>query len=713
MRKSYISTLFTGLLLSITSSLSAQVYEIKPEGELLFANDVSANGVVTLYSQNSNFYWTEANGLVKINSFDDQIGGTPSISNDGQVIAVSATNPANNTRELSKYFISTGTFNYLGSLKNSLESSVYAMTKDAKKIVGLGFISEAYANAIYWTENEGLVSLGSSFQNSSSRADNVSNDGTKITGWQDLANGDRVTVVWNNNKQDYIKDNEGNYLYGGGNISGDGNWIVSNNYLGLPAIWNSTKYFVLNHPKASTSYSGNATDISYDGKVVIGYFRKSYGNPDPLNGEGFIWTEKTGRINLNDYVKSLGLDDKGITFSLPLGISEDGKMIVGGGYKKETQEYVAFLLKLPINIENTGCLDSPNGQFPVDAYTPACSGSNELITDKAKTGQYSFVNVTANNTYIFSSSLETDFITISNENGTEIYSAGYGKREWKSSKNEKIRFYISKNISCEQDTATRSKYVRCGDLSPINCNDFVALSNDLENGVPFGSDANYRLATDIQVKNKPFTIYGIEPNFIGKATKVDFKIYKNLNGVPSELITTRKGIIKDEKVIGDNQGLEFIKYKVLFDSSLQLEANTTYWIEIITDALGWETTTAYQSILGNGDAINYTETSGEWANLGDMQFVFNLVCDDELSTDETSDNQSLKYFPNPVKDILNITNDKNIQKVEIVDITGKQVFSKEINAKNAQIKVDNLAKGIYIVKTISEGKVETFKIIKK
>lgn len=63
-------------------------------------------------------------------------------------------------------------------------------------------------------------------------------------------------------------------------------------------------------------------------------------------GEGFIWTEKTGLVNLNTYVKeNLGYDDLGITFALPLGMSTNGKHIVGLG--RTDDALVSFLITLP------------------------------------------------------------------------------------------------------------------------------------------------------------------------------------------------------------------------------------------------------------------------------------------------------------------------------------------------------------------------------
>ncbi len=91
---------------------------------------------------------------------------------------------------------------------------------------------------------------------------------------------------------------------------------------------------------------------------------------------------------------------------------------------------------------------------------------------------------------------------------------------------------------------------------------------------------------------------------------------------------------------------------------------------------------------------------------------YNLKVTNDLSTSEIK-KTSIKYYPNPVKDVLTISNDQNIEKVTIFDLTGREVFRKEINTKNSQLNLAHLSSGVYIVKTISNGKENSFKIVKK
>ena len=71
------------------------------------------------------------------------------------------------------------------------------------------------------------------------------------------------------------------------------------------------------------------------------------------------------------------------------------------------------------------------------------------------------------------------------------------------------------------------------------------------------------------------------------------------------------------------------------------------------------------------------------------------------------------YYPNPVKDVLNINSNKTIHSVEGFNLTGQKVISSK-NGNNSRIDVRSLAIGTYVFKvTLEGGQIETFKIVKK
>ena len=116
-----------------------------------------------------------------------------------------------------------------------------------------------------------------------------------------------------------------------------------------------------------------------------------------------------------------------------------------------------------------GCLTvtSTVPQFPTSTFPPQCTGSLESITpsNNAETGEYSKVALTAGVAYTFSSSVNTDYVTISNEDGTVIYTYGTASATWTATANEVVRFYIHLDDECNSSTAFRTRRVQCSNLS--------------------------------------------------------------------------------------------------------------------------------------------------------------------------------------------------------------------------------------------------------
>jgi len=71
---------------------------------------------------------------------------------------------------------------------------------------------------------------------------------------------------------------------------------------------------------------------------------------------------------------------------------------------------------------------------------------------------------------------------------------------------------------------------------------------------------------------------------------------------------------------------------------------------------------------------------------------------------------NLKLFPNPVKDVINITAENLINKVEIYTLDGKIVMQE--NNFTGKMNVSSLVKGVYMVRVYTLQGIETIKMIK-
>ncbi|MGC4041154.1 MAG: T9SS type A sorting domain-containing protein [Flavobacterium sp.] len=80
---------------------------------------------------------------------------------------------------------------------------------------------------------------------------------------------------------------------------------------------------------------------------------------------------------------------------------------------------------------------------------------------------------------------------------------------------------------------------------------------------------------------------------------------------------------------------------------------------------------------------------------------------------EHFDLSALTVHPNPVKDMLTVSSEKEIATVSIYNLLGQGVIEKAVRATEGRIDVSNLATGTYIVKVAAGNKVKTLKIIKE
>lgn len=73
---------------------------------------------------------------------------------------------------------------------------------------------------------------------------------------------------------------------------------------------------------------------------------------------------------------------------------------------------------------------------------------------------------------------------------------------------------------------------------------------------------------------------------------------------------------------------------------------------------------------------------------------------------------AIKYYPNPVKNILNYIGREKINEINIFDATGKKVETHTTNSEKGNIDISALNNGMYIISGKTDKGTETFKIIK-
>src|SRR5690625_3266470 len=256
----------------------------------------------------------------------------------------------------------------------------------------------------------------------------------------------------------------------------------------------------------------------------------------------------------------------------------------------------------------------------------------------------------------------------------------------------------------------------CDDLPPpppnLTCEDNFVASNNLENGIFLGGDTNQRLAVDVIVGDEGFTVFGMDLNiFTDGNTDLEFyfTIYEDDGGLPGAVFNNNGfGNVHSDEYIGNAFGYDVYNYVVQFETPVTLDANSTYWIEVESTGIAWEATGV--NTLGSGLAF-LNDSVSDWTDGGPDDLVYSLVCEDLGVADLSS--FDFAYYPNPVKDVLNINSQKAVQSVEVYNLTGQRVMSESI-VNQGQIDVSKLTTGTYVFRvTLEDGQVETFKIVKK
>lgn len=78
---------------------------------------------------------------------------------------------------------------------------------------------------------------------------------------------------------------------------------------------------------------------------------------------------------------------------------------------------------------------------------------------------------------------------------------------------------------------------------------------------------------------------------------------------------------------------------------------------------------------------------------------------------ETNTISQFNVYPNPATTQINITSSVSNGQLEIFNITGKRVLSKNLNLGDNSLNVSSLVSGVYLARISADGKLETKKLI--
>jgi len=119
-------------------------------------------------------------------------------------------------------------------------------------------------------------------------------------------------------------------------------------------------------------------------------------------------------------------------------------------------------------------------------------------------------------------------------------------------------------------------------------------------------------------------------------------------------------------------------------------------------------------------AINCVFNAGSWdAGEGKAHVDDSEDCTDftvpmgYTSVFENKEAHTFKLYPNPVGDILNISNLLDVNRIEILDVSGRVILAEEAVTDRVSLNVSQLTNGMYIVSYHTSDGIKTSKFIKE
>ena len=113
------------------------------------------------------------------------------------------------------------------------------------------------------------------------------------------------------------------------------------------------------------------------------------------------------------------------------------------------------------------------------------------------------------------------------------------------------------------------------------------------------------------------------------------------------------------------------------------------------------------TFTADGTSTYYIMVEGYGSNTGIFEMAVTCVL-----SNEDFDNSNFTAYPNPVKDVLNVSYTSEISSIRVINMIGQEVISKTINATSSQVDMSQLSAGTYIVNVAVGDAVKTLKVVK-
>jgi hypothetical protein len=184
----------------------------------------------------------------------------------------------------------------------------------------------------------------------------------------------------------------------------------------------------------------------------------------------------------------------------------------------------------------------------------------------------------------------------------------------------------------------------------------------------------------------------------------DFLIEELECGVPSNIsitnITDTSATVTWQAPTTGNSTL-FSVYQYAYSTTNTPPAEGTFEPAMTTNLSGLTPETTYY-------LFTRTQCGPIWSDWTSTPFT----TDEALGTGNNKLN-GFSYYPNPVKDVLNLTSSSAINKVNVYTITGQLVYTRNGSSQNEVCNLSQLTGGVYLVTIYTENETNRIKIVKE
>ncbi|MBV1888340.1 MAG: T9SS type A sorting domain-containing protein, partial [Urechidicola sp.] len=109
----------------------------------------------------------------------------------------------------------------------------------------------------------------------------------------------------------------------------------------------------------------------------------------------------------------------------------------------------------------------------------------------------------------------------------------------------------------------------------------------------------------------------------------------------------------------------------------------------------------------------YSGNDGGGTTLTNNTVTLNITVDNSSASLEDLEKFNFSYAPNPVTDKIRFSSEIAVSQVEVYNVLGQRVLSKELDRNKQDLDISNLKQGVYIMKVAIEDTVGSFRIIKE